>query len=130
MENTAHEHQPAALAAAVTELMFATKIRSTAEELGVSLYITKSAGELRKILDLHKLQCVIVDMSVEGNWAVEAIHIAKSHRTHPKVLAYCSHVQQHTARTAVEAGADAVWPRSRFSKELPHVLSDPGAVLG
>ena len=61
------------VAAAVTDLLFATKIRSTAKELDIPLYVAKSVIELRELLDRHELQCVIVDMSVEGDWAIEAI---------------------------------------------------------
>ena len=110
----------------VTDMIFATKIRSTADALGVAVEIVGSMEDLRSILarnDYHHPSAVIVDMNATIPSPKEAITEAKAHPAAPRVYAFVSHVQTELADAARSAGADEVWPRSRFVQELPQLLN-------
>jgi len=114
------------VAVLIRDLIFETKITSTAGLLGVSVKIIRSAGELAGILDQGVVGLVIVDLNTAGPTAFEAIRLAKTH-SGVRVLAFVSHVDAELAAKATEAGADEVMPRSRFSAQLPALLSALGS---
>lgn len=107
----------------ITDLIFETKIRSTAQSLGVMLATVRSLASLSAELDRSRPTLVIVDLNAAGD-PIEAVTIAKAHASHPRVIAYVSHVDVDLARRAQSAGADEVMPRSRFTNELPKILGD------
>jgi len=106
--------------ALVTDLLFATKIRSTAEAVGVAVQLARSMPELLRAAERANL--VLIDVNSSGLDAIEAIRQVRSLPNRPKILAYLSHVQRELADAAGHAGADEVMPRSRFSSELPAIL--------
>ncbi len=110
--------------ALVTDMIFETKIRTTADSIGVSVETTASIDEFRAALDATSPGLVIVDLNVTCGSPAEAVGVAKAHPSAPRVLAYCSHVQTIEMRAAEDAGADEVWPRSRFNTRLPLLLQD------
>lgn len=109
--------------AIVSDLIFATKIRSTAEALGSTCRVAASLGALEDALGSSAVGLAIVDMQVQGISAEEAIREIKAHRPATRVIAYFSHVQAELMTTAREAGADEAWPRSKFVQELPGLFT-------
>ncbi len=105
----------------INDLIFETKIRSTAASLGVGAALVKSATDLSAALEAKAAALVIVDLNTGGD-AIEAIRASAGHASHPHVLAFVSHVDEGLATQAQEAGADEVMPRSRFSADLPRLL--------
>ena len=105
----------------IDDLIFETKIRSTAASLGVAAAVVKSVTDLSAALNAEAAALVIVDLNTGGD-AIEAIRTSARHATQPRVLAFVSHVDQDLATSAREAGADEVMPRSRFNIELPRLL--------
>lgn len=127
---TADPDKQTDVVAFVTDMIFATKIRSTADALGVAVEIVRSMEDLRAVLarsDGHHPATVIVDMNATIPSPKEAITEAKVHNAAPRVYAFVSHVQTELANAARTAGADEVWPRSRFVQELPQLLN--GSIL-
>jgi len=110
------------VAVLIRDLIFETKITSTAGLLGVPAKIIRSADELAGLLDQGVAGLVIVDLNTAGLAAVDAIRMAKTH-SGVRVLAFVSHVDADLAAQATAAGADEVLPRSRFSTQLPALLS-------
>ena len=110
--------------ALVTDMIFETKIRSTAEAVGVDLTTAASTDELRNAMDQHDPGLVLIDLNEVGGSPIEAVALAKAHQSCPYVLAYCSHVQTDLQHAAEQAGADKVWPRSRFAMQLPLLFQD------
>ena len=110
----------------IDDLIFETKIRSTAASLGVGAAMVKSATDLSAALDAKAAALVIVDLNT-GSDAIEAIRTSAGHACQPHVLAFVSHVDEDLATRAREAGADEVMPRSRFSAELPRLLETGAA---
>ena len=56
--------------------------------------------------------------------AVAALAAVKAAAPSVAALAYCPHVDGDLASAARAAGADAVWPRSRFATEVERVVVD------
>jgi hypothetical protein len=100
----------------VRDLIFATKISSTARALGVPLTLVREPSKLAEAAGGARL---IVDLNLEG--ALEAA-VAWKARTGGEVTAFASHVDVETIRAARDAGVDRVMARSEFARVLPEVL--------
>ncbi len=116
--------------AVVSDMIFATRITSTAAKVGAKCRTVNGLGALQNALESEDPTTVLVDMNCEGVSPVEAIRMVKSHCPSARVVAFFSHVQTELMEQATEAGADDVWPRSAFVQRLPKVLEasiGPGA---
>lgn len=110
-----------------SDLIFATKVRATAEALGVPTRPTRDAQALRNRLDRvddgrlnDPVTAVLVDLEVPD--ATALIAQAKRHDGRIPVVAFGSHVATQVLQQAREAGADLVLPRSAFVMQLPDLL--------
>jgi DNA-binding NarL/FixJ family response regulator len=106
----------------IKDLIFETKVRSTAQALGLSVTSVPAASMLAAELARSPARLVIVDLNTAGPDAVDAIRQAKAASSPPRILAFVSHVNADLAAAASAAGADDVMPRSRFHAELPRLL--------
>jgi len=111
-----------AVIAALTDLIFATRIRSTAQALGIPAIIVPSLEELKQSLDRFAAGLVLIDLNGFGEDAIRAVTMARQHPSRPRVLAYAAHVDRQLADSAKQNGAHEVLPRSRFHAELPRIL--------
>lgn len=109
--------------AVVSDMIFATRIRSTAEKAGAECRVVHSKDGLCQALEDCAPKAVLIDMDCDGVSAEESIRIVKAQRPHARVVAFFSHVQSEQRTQALAAGADDVWPRSMFVQRLPGVLS-------
>jgi DNA-binding NarL/FixJ family response regulator len=107
--------------ALITDLFFVTKVKGTADALGVALIVGRSAADLVSAAKAGA-RLAIVDMNAAGADAVEAIRACKAAAPDCFVVAYLSHVQRELGEAAKAAGADLVMPRSKFSQDLPGLL--------
>ena len=112
---------------AVTDLIFAVKIRSTATSLGLNVVIAESLESFSATLNAGRPLGVIVDLEASFDSPTEAVAEARrwgdaSSQRPPPIHAYCSHVRADLMTEAEQAGADSVMPRSRFSAELAAIL--------
>ncbi len=110
------------------DLIFATKIHSTAESLGLICRPARDAEALQKRLDQvddgkanEPVTAVIVDLTI-GNAAISLIELARQHEAAPSVLAFAPHVEVQRMEDAAGVGADRVMPRGAFSSQLPDLL--------
>ena len=105
--------------AVLNDMIFETKIRSTAQALGFETTFASSLAALAAELDGIRPSLLIVDLNTAGVGAVASGNV---HTPRPYVIAFVSHVDQNLAKQAAEAGADLVMPRSTFTAELPRIL--------
>ena len=99
----------------VRDLMFASKIRATAQSVNAAVQMLREPSQLtgaagrRLIVDLN--QPGVLDAAVAWRGA-----------TGGEVVGFVSHVDTQTIQTARLAGIDQVLPRSRFVETLPDLL--------
>ncbi len=118
------------------DLIFATKIRSTAEALEAVSRPVRDAEMLRKRLDRvddgkpnDPVTAVMVDLDT-GEAGLDLIGQTKTHDATLPVVAFGSHVATELLHSARERGADFVMPRSQFTANLPELVRRFGAETG
>jgi len=111
--------------AVLDDLMFSSKIKTTANQLGVPLTFARSAeaalGEMRKAAPA----LVILDLN---NPRTNPLGIVAAMKADPALagiptVGYASHVQVDVISAARKAGVDEVLPRSAFTTQLAEILS-------
>lgn len=116
-------HINQAILLVINDLIFATKISSTARSLGVEVHAVRDAALMTAPLGELQPRLVIIDLNSAGE-PIEAVRVAAEHEAHPHVLAFVSHVDAALADRATQAGAHEVLPRSRFTTRLPEILRE------
>jgi CheY-like chemotaxis protein len=116
---------PRNIIAVVDDLFFASKIRGTAEELGVTASFARNIGVLLESARRDQPSLVICDLHSEK---VDPMDLAKQLKADEQLhsiqlLGFFSHVQVELQDQATAAGFDRVMPRSAFSKNLAEILS-------
>lgn len=111
--------------AAVSDLFFASKIRATAEYLGIEVRFLRSVEALAESAREKKPDLVLVDLQSTN---LDAIELAKTFQADAELqttplLGFYSHVQTELQEKAKLAGYKQVMPRSAFSSRLAEILS-------
>jgi CheY-like chemotaxis protein len=102
----------------IHDLMFSTRLRDAAKDLGHECDIVRKAADVPDRLAGADL--VVIDLMVAGGGALEAL--AAAQQAGVVVVAYGEHVQADVLAAAREAGADQVLTRSEFAYRLPVLL--------
>ncbi len=113
--------------ALTADLMFAARVRSTADAVAARLILPRSAAELLRSAQEHAPRLIIVDLDTRTLDPIELIRQLKSDpRTiATPVLAYVSHVREDLIASARAAGAEQVMARGAFARQLPSILAPP-----
>ncbi len=111
--------------AVVDDLFFASKIRGTAEELGVTARFARSIDAMVEAARHDRPSLIICDLHSQK---VDPMELAKQLKADEQLrsiplIGFFSHVQTELQRQAEAAGFDQVIPRSAFSKHLADILS-------
>jgi CheY-like chemotaxis protein len=111
--------------AVVDDLFFASKIRGTAEELGLTASFARNISLLLEAAHRDQPSLIICDLHSQK---VDPTDLAKQLKADGRLrsiplLGFFSHVQTELQRQAEAAGFDRVMPRSAFSKNLSEILS-------
>ncbi len=111
--------------AVVDDLFFASKIRGTAEALGVAVSFPRHADGVREVIRQSPPALIICDLNSEK---LDLVSLAKALKENPDtrnipLIGFLSHVQTDLQHAAQEAGFDQVMPRSLFTKNLASILS-------
>jgi hypothetical protein len=112
------------------DLIWATRIKSTADSLGISCRPVRNREMMAARLGDSPVRALIVDLEA-GEAGVELIAMAKE-KGGIRVVAFGPHVDAEGFARARGAGADAMMARGAFAARLPEVLqrlaSDAGDV--
>jgi DNA-binding NarL/FixJ family response regulator len=110
--------------AAVDDLLFRSKIRTTAKQAGVDLTLVRSAAEVPDEARAKAPSLVIFDLNTDKGDPVSTIAAMKRDPALAgiRTLAFVSHVQTGLIQAARAAGADEVMPRSAFASQLADIL--------
>lgn len=117
---------PAAVVAAVADLIFGARIRAAAADAGRELVFARTPGELAAAAAGASL--VLLDLDARWLDAPPSIRALRADEAAAgaRIVAFGSHVRTEVLAAAREAGADRVLARSAFVKELPALLAGSG----
>src|SRR5215203_277596 len=104
------------IVALVRDLMFSSRIRSTAKDLRAEVRLVRDPSQLRGVGGSR----LLVDLNQQG--AIEAAQGWKQ-ETNGMVTGFVSHVDVETVNRARAAGIDYVMARSAFVERLTDLLS-------
>jgi CheY-like chemotaxis protein len=111
--------------AAVSDLFFASKIRATAEHLGVDIRFARSLNSLIETARQNVTKMILVDLQATN---IDAIELATTFQSDEQLksiplVGFFSHVETELQERAKGAGYSLVMPRSAFSNRLAQLLS-------
>ena len=105
------------------DLIFTTKIKGTAAELGYSMMVAGSETQAQSMIEAHRPKVVLIDLNAGALVGPDALiayqNIAGSNAW---FVAFGSHVEVGALNAARAAGCHVVLPRSRFAAELPELM--------
>ncbi|MGD9693357.1 MAG: hypothetical protein AB7G17_08510 [Phycisphaerales bacterium] len=127
-----------------SDLLWATRIKSTAEALGLSARPVRSVDMVRERFGDSPVTSVIVDLAGDVALGLEIIRAARACEAERvgattgsgvedrdprggggdrvRIVAFGPHVDREALQGARDAGADEVMPRGAFSNHLPDLL--------
>jgi len=117
--------------AVVDDLFFASKIRGTAEQIGVTPRFARTIDALLEGARRDPPALIICDLhsqKVDSNELAKQLKADQELSSIP-LLGFFSHVQTDLQRQAVQAGFDKVIPRSAFNANLTQILKGDGPGL-
>lgn len=106
-------------------MFFASKIRATAEAVGVEVSFPRSVEKLVEKAREAKPALIVVDLH---NTKVDPVELAREFKSNEdlravKLLGFFSHVHTDLQKNAIAAGYDQVVPRSVFARDLGQILA-------
>ncbi|MFN0134277.1 MAG: histidine kinase [Phycisphaerales bacterium] len=104
---------------AAADLLWATRIKSTAEAMGVAARPARTVEMLRARLADSPVRLLIVDLEAPG-----AIELIEASKDVVRVVAFGPHVGVEALAQAREAGAGLVLTRGAFDKGLVKLLRE------
>ncbi|MBK7404366.1 MAG: hypothetical protein IPJ41_06945 [Phycisphaerales bacterium] len=113
---------------AASDLLWATRIKATAEAIGVAARPVRSEEMLLARLADSPVRALIVDLET-GDLGPRLIELVKARANLP-VLAFGPHVAIEAMDAARRAGADRVMARGAFSDRLADLLTTLDAPPG
>lgn len=126
----AREDANARIFAFVDDLFFRTKIQETARKLNLKVEFVKTEKDIleREAGKDEVPALIIFDLNNAGAKPLSTIPKLRSKlKKTTSIIGFVSHVQGDLKVKALEAGCDAVMPRSAFSQNLPQLLRRHGA---
>ncbi len=109
-----------------SDLLWATKVKSTADALGIPCRPARNLEMLAARLSDSPVRALIVDLE-SGPTAIELIQAVRQNPpSQPpiRVVAFAPHVEVDAMRSAASAGADSTMTRGAFNSRLPEILKD------
>jgi len=110
--------------AAVDDLLFSSKIRTTAKQAGVELLFARTPPEILEQTRTLRPSLVIFDLN---SAKADPIHTIATLKQDPELssirtLGFVSHVHTDVIEEARRAGVDNVMARSAFASQLAEIL--------
>jgi PleD family two-component response regulator len=113
--------------AVLDDLMFSSKIKTAANQLGVDLRFSRSVDGALDTMRKNQTTMVIFDLN---NERLQPLAIVAAMKADPQLasiatVGYASHVQVDVINAARQAGVGEVLPRSVFVQQLADILTKP-----
>ena len=122
------EDAPTRIYCFIEDLFFQAKIMETARKLGVKVEFVKggdkeAAARLTELPEGELPKLVVFDLNNLNAKPMTLIPKLKSKlKKATSIVGFLNHLQSELKAKAIEAGCDAVMPRSAFSQTLPNLL--------
>lgn len=115
--------QPNTIVCLEADLFFVLRLEDVIRCQGGMPVIVETPDAFVDAVDQYFPVLALVDLATEGDWA-HAITRCKirPHTSQTPIIAFGSHVDVETLRSARRAGADHAWARSKLVEELPQVV--------
>lgn len=109
------------------DLVWATRIKRTAEDLGLAARPVRDVRMLSDRLSEGEVRALLLDLT-QGEQAMAMLEHLSSCRPRPavRVVAFGPHVERDLLERARAGGADEVLPRGAFDRNLAAILADLG----
>ncbi|MEX2283337.1 MAG: response regulator [Gemmatimonadota bacterium] len=122
-ETSSHSRGP--VLALTADLLFASRVKSTAAAVGTDLVLVRTADEMLRQAAQLSPRLIVIDLDIRTLNPIDLITRLKADpaSSKPPVLAYVSHVREDLIGAARDAGVDQVMARGAFSKNLASILS-------
>ncbi len=110
------------------DLLWATRIKATAEDLGLPARPVRNLEMLRDRLGEGPVSALIVDLDLAdlGLDLIRAAASADGQSRPATIVAFGPHVATDLLEAAAQAGADKILARGAFSSNLPELLRSLG----
>jgi DNA-binding NarL/FixJ family response regulator len=110
--------------AAVDDLLFSSKIRTTAKQAGVELMFARTPAEILDQARALRPDLLIFDLNSAKASPIETIAALKAEAglSSIRTLGFVSHVHTELIEAARRAGLDEVMARSAFAARLADIL--------
>jgi PleD family two-component response regulator len=114
--------------AIVDDLMFSSKIRAAAGQLGIAVTFARSSAAALAAMRESAPALVILDLNNPRTDPLGTVTAMKSDpaTTGIRTVGYASHVQTDVIDAARQAGVDEVMARSAFTARLSEILASAG----
>jgi CheY-like chemotaxis protein len=111
--------------AAVDDLLFSSKIRATAKQLGIEVVFARTPAEILAQARERRPRLAVFDLGSDRTDPLATIGALKADPELRAIqaVAFVSHVRTDLIAAARAAGADEVMARSAFAGDLPNILS-------
>jgi PleD family two-component response regulator len=110
--------------AILDDLLFTSKIRTTAKQLGVKVTVARSADSALAEMRAARPSLVIVDLNNPRIHPLQIVAAMKGDAALAGIptVGFVSHVQVDVINAARQAGVTQVMARSAFAEQLPAIL--------
>lgn len=111
---------------AVDDLLFSSKIRATAKQVGVELTFARTPSDILQQARTLKPSLVIFDINSEKADPIGTVAALKADPELKDIptTGFVSHVNTALIMAARQAGMDEVMARSAFAANLPQILTE------
>ncbi len=108
-----------------SDLVWATRIKRTAEDAGIACRPVRDIETLDQRLQEGEVRGLIVDLETEER-GIEMVRAARAHEQGGsiRILCFGPHVREDLLREAHEAGADGALARGAFDRRLVEILQE------
>ena len=105
------------------DLIFSTKVNGTARSMGFRVATAANVENAAQLCREEPVGCILIDLGASNLDIGRAVVELRSASDDAPIVAYGPHVDHVRLKEATLAGCRDVLPRSRFSAELPSILS-------
>jgi PleD family two-component response regulator len=111
--------------AVLDDLMFTSKIKTTASQLGIAVAFSRSSQSALEQMRKERPTLVIFDLNSQRTDALGTVNAMKADAALAAIptLGFVSHVQTDLIEAARRTGMGEVLARSAFTTRLPEILT-------